>query len=380
MTSPSPVINWVENQETQSLNWHSENGSPAPKRVQVADDTMNAESAYRLACEGTALLWKGDFQNAKNLLQAIARRIDKRPAKSKKSAPPEMNGAKAFHLHRQAQAQRARVLGMLLIPMNADFSIPLRRAPDVIQACSECYEKKEQAFAVSLREILGLIGAHEWRKNGVNVPALGNKIHPYYGIFSPLRGEYLELIAKAPLPSLSLAFDIGTGTGVIAAVLARRGIQRIVATDLNPRALECANDNLLRLGLSSQVELIKTDLFPEGRAPLVVCNPPWIPARPNAAIEQAIYDPESRMLREFLTGVAKHLTPDGEAWLIMSDLAELLGLRSKQELWDLIDAGGLSVIGKMDIRPHHAKSRDSSDPLHLARAAEITSLWRLRIK
>ena len=52
-----------------------------------------------------------------------------------------------------------------------------------------------------------------------------------------MRGEYLDLVAKAPLPSRELAFDIGTGTGVLAAILARRGVKRVVATDLDPRAL-----------------------------------------------------------------------------------------------------------------------------------------------
>jgi len=37
-------------------------------------------------------------------------------------------------------------------------------------------------------------------------------------------------------------------------------------------------------------------------------------------------------------------------------------------------------VGKMDIRPQHPKSKDVNDPLHQARAAEITSLWRLRLK
>jgi hypothetical protein len=380
MNTTLPVIYWTENHVEHSSIWHSENGTVAPKRIQIADDTMNAENAYRLACEGTALLWRGDFQNAKNLLQAIARRIDKKPQKKGNSAKAETTPAQAFHLHRQAQSQRARVLAMLLIPFDKDFHIPLRRAPDVLQACSEVYGENKAPFITSLRELLGIIGAYEWRKNGVEIPVLSDKIHPYYGVFSPIRGEYLELIAKAPLPSTSLAFDIGTGTGVIAALLARRGVKKIVASDQDPRALACAAENLQRLNVADQVELIKTDLFPAGRAPLIVCNPPWIPARPNSAIEHAVYDPDSRMLRGFLSGVGEHLEPEGEAWLIMSDLAEHLGLRSSQEFWTWIDAANLEVAGKMDIRPQHAKSRDTSDPLYEARAAEITSLWRLRLK
>ncbi len=380
MHAPHPVISWLENQETLTLLWHSENASPAPKRTQIADDTLNADAAYKLACEGTALLWRGDFQNAKNLLQAITRRIDKKRSRVKKSVNSPVTASDAFHIHRQAQAQRARVLGMLLIPINADFTIPLRRAPDVKQACLEAYGQIDRDFAISLRELLGIIGAHQWRKNGIEIPALGDKIHPHYGVFSPVRGEYLDLVAKAPLPNLELAFDIGTGSGVIAAILAKRGIKKIIATDQDDRALACAKENLTKLNLLSQVDLIKTNLFPDGQAALIVCNPPWIPARPNAAIEYAVYDQGSQMLRGFLMGLSKHLAPNGEAWLIMSDLAEHLGLRSAQEFWSWIDLNGLEVIGKMDIRPSHAKVNDSSDPLHQARAAEITSLWRLRLK
>lgn len=362
--------------------WRSENGVPPPRRVVVADDTMKADTAWRLACEGTGLLWRGDYHNARQLLQAMARRADARPRKrSREPASP----AEAFHLHRMAQAQRARTLGMLLIAVEAGGRIALRRAPDVGEVLAEAIDGTADAdlldapFVLSLRELLGLIGAHEWRRKGVAVAALGAHIHPRYGVFSPIRGEYLDLIARVPLPARTLAFDIGTGTGVIAAVLARRGVERVVATDQDPRALACARDNLARLGLDGAVEVVAADLFPPGRAPLVVCNPPWVPAKPTAAIERAVYDPDSRMLRGFLDGLAAHLTADGEGWLILSDLAEHLGLRSREQLLGWIAAAGLRVLGREDIRPRHAKARDADDALHAARAAETTSLWRLAI-
>ncbi|HCI12561.1 MAG TPA: methyltransferase [Gallionellaceae bacterium] len=368
-------IEWDEAGEHRSARWRAESGSPPPKRVIVADDTIKADAAYRLACEGTALLWRGDFQNARQLLTALARRAERKPRKT--SEQP----AEAFHLHRQAQSQRARVLAMLLLPLDGDYAIPLRRAPDVRQACTEAWgEADGLPSVVSLRELQGLIGAHEWRKKGVEIPALGARIHPYYGVFSPLRGEYVQLVNEAPLPSMELAFDIGAGTGVLAAVLARRGIKRIVATDQDARALACARENLSRLGLNEQVEVVQADLFPEGRVPLIVCNPPWVPARPSSPIEYAIFDPDSRMLRGFLSGLAAHLAPGGEGWLILSDLAEYLGLRSRDELLAWIDAAGLKVAGRLDTRPHHPKVADASDPLHAARTAEVTSLWRLAAK
>lgn len=374
--SDHPVITWIEDGQTQSVRWRSEAALPAPKRVAVADDRMSADVAYRLACEGTALLWRGDFQNARQLLQALARRIDRKVKKPAPAASP----ADAFHLNRKALAQRARVLGMLLIPFGPGHVIPLRRAPDVHEACEEAYGPASEPYVAAMRELLGLIGAHEWRKKGVEIPALGARIHPHYGVFSPVRGEYVDLVAKAPLPSTRLAYDIGVGTGVLSALLARRGVERIVATDQDPRALTCAKENLARLGLLGQVELQAADLFPAGRAPLIVCNPPWLPARPSSPVEHAVYDPDSRMLRGFLGGLAAHLEPGGEGWLIMSDFAEHLGLRTRDELLAAIDAAGLKVIDRIDIRPRHPKATDAHDPLHAARAAEVTSLWRLAVQ
>jgi len=385
MKTVATTIAWQENGHPCEDEWRSERGALAPKRVVLADDTLSADSAYRLACAGTGMLWRGDFQNARLLLQALARRCDapKKIRRTSKTHPevshtPEEN----FHLHRQAQSQRARTLSMILIQVNPDRQISLRRAPDWRDAMNEAWGPAGTTGCVaSLRELLGLVGAHEWHQKGMEISALGsapnNRIYPSYGVFSPVRGEYIQLVADAPLPSTELAFDIGVGTGVLSAVLAKRGVKRVVGTDLDPRAMACAKENIQRLGLHSKVELTQTDLFPEGKAPLIVCNPPWLPARASAPIERAIYDENSGMLKGFLEGLATHLAPKGEGWLILSDLAEHLGLRTRAELEEWIAAGGLKVISKTDIKAEHKKAQDESDPLHTARAAELTSLWRL---
>ncbi|HZX29201.1 MAG TPA: class I SAM-dependent methyltransferase [Telluria sp.] len=374
------LIQWTENGQAHSARWHSESGWPAPRKVALADDTTPADAAFRLASEGTALLWRGDFQNARQMLQALARRADHKGRGKRAKAPKQpATLTEAFHLHRMAQAQRARILSMLLIPFEPGYRIPLRRAPDVAEACREAYGAADGTFVIALRELLGVIGAHEWRKNGVPIPALGGeRIHPWYGVFSPIRGEYVDLVAQAPLPAgTRTAFDIGVGTGVLAAVLARRGIQRVTGTDQDERALGCARANIARLGLEDRVDVVAADLFPPGRADLVVCNPPWLPGRPSASIEGAVYDPDSRMLNGFLGGLKDHLEPHGEGWLILSDFAEHLGLRTREQLLAWIADAGLVVTGRHDVRPVHGKARDAADPLHAARAAEVTSLWRL---
>jgi SAM-dependent methyltransferase len=377
------LLTWSEKDTERSAVWRSDQNLPA--RVVLADDTLTADAAYRLACEGTGLLWRGDFQNARQLLQAMARRIDKpQKAKRKKAdAAAPLPGA-AFHTHRQAQAQRTRVLSQVLIELNGDYGIALRRAPDAKQACAQAFGPATgEASVISLRALQGVIGAFEWRKNGVELPALGEdlRIFPHYGVFSPVRGEYVGLVAKAPLPAAlkehSVAFDIGVGTGVLSAVLARRGAKQVVATDMAERALACARDNLQRLGLQNQVQLLQADLFPPGQAALVVCNPPWLPARPTSVLEQAVYDEGSQMLKGFLARLKAHLCEGGEGWLILSDLAEHLGLRTREALLGWIADAGLQVLGRMDVKPVHGKAQDASDPLHAARAKEVTSLWRL---
>ena len=164
-------MSWSEAGETRSARWRSERGAPPPKRVVIADDRMTADAAYRRACEGTALLWRGDFQNARQLLQALARRVDRKPRTPRPSAPrsspaalpavsPTISPTDVFHLYRQARSQRARTLGMLLIPLADDYRVPLRRAPDARQACIEAYGPGQERSVTSLRELLGLIGAH----------------------------------------------------------------------------------------------------------------------------------------------------------------------------------------------------------------------------
>jgi len=384
------MIHWDEGGQACSAKWHSENGIAPHKKIQIADDTLTADIAYRLACEGTAILYRGDFQNARQLLQALVRRVDKPTKKSKRVDKLNKEKTKSpldtFNLHRLAQSQRARILGMLLIQVNADHSISLRRAPDVQQACLNVYGEQADSYVISLRELLGVISAHEWRKNGVPILARGDEpicVHPHYGVFSPVRGEYIQLVCNASWPKAvstnSLAFDIGAGTGALSVVLAMRDIQKIIATDVDDRAIACAQDNIDRLDLSSQIEIQKTDLFPEGRAALIVCNPPWLPARPSSPLEHAVYDPESRMLKGFLAGLKEHLLPEGEGWLILSDLAEHLGLRTRVELLEWIEQAGLRVQKREDTKPQHKKVFDQTDALHAARSAEVTSLWRLVI-
>ena len=386
MDFPVTEIDWTEDGVEHSARWHSENQSPAPTQVVVIGDDITADAAYRLARSGTALLWRGDYHNGRQLMQALDRRFKRHQARRGSGKRGRGTGsgrgreAGTFEAHRSFIAERSRLLGALIVELGEDYVLDLRRAPDVRPACEAAYGPSKSPMCVSLTELGGVLSAYQWQLRGVAIPALGEDIHPRYGVFSPIRGEYVDLVAQTPFPSEvpETAFDLGTGTGVLAAVLLRRGVGRIVATDINPRAVACAHENLERLGLAASAEVVEADLFPPGRADLIVCNPPWLPARPTSALEAGIYDPGSDVLHRFIDGLAAHLTPFGEGWLILSDLAEHLGLRSREELEERIRAAGLYIHDRHDTAPRHPRSSDAQDALHRARGAEVTSLWRLR--
>lgn len=367
--------------------WWSANDRVAPKKLVAVDDRLSTAQAMRYAAQGTAMLWLGDFHNAKQILSAIDRRLAKDRGRS--ATQPVVTDAEGFYRIRQARAQRSRMMSLVLVPLTFDAQtgsaiVPLPRAPHVGPAVEFGYGHRhssgEEGAVVSLQELIGVQGAYQWFLNGVDVPALNAKIHPHYGTFLPTRHEYVDLVAQAPLNNRNLAFDIGTGTGVLAAVLVNRGVKKVLGTDLSQRAVDCANDNFARLGMQGTAEAQLTSMFPAGRAPLIVCNPPWLPGSATTTLDAAVYDPGSKMLLQFLAGLPRHLTDDGEGWLILSDLAELLGLRSRQILLDAIDEAGLHVIDRLDTTPTHRRAKDSSDLLHAARSKEVTSLWRLQAK
>lgn len=367
-------VTWKNGSETRTAIWQSEAGRSAPKKIEVIDDTMTADAAYWRACAGTGMLFEGDFQNAKQLLQAVARRADRKPLNASDTL------LQTFHQHRTRQIGQANIANKILIELR-DGICHLNRSPDVQEAVERAIGEKPPAnLLLSLREVLGMVGANEWRKNGVYIPALDAKVHAYYGVYSPVRGEYMDLVSQASLNSPKVVWDVGTGTGVLSAILVRRGVDGVIATDSNPNAVLCAAENLERLGMQDKVSLVETDLFPDGTADLIVCNPPWVPAKANTPIERAVYDPKSKMLRGFLSGVQQRLNENGEVWLLMSNLAELIGLRGADDLQNWIAEAGLIQLEKLDTSPRHPKASEKSDPLYEARSAEVTSLYRLQAK
>lgn len=373
----APRVGWREPTGEASALWLS-GIHPPPTKLGRADDTTNGAAAVARARSGEALVYGGDFRNARQLLAAMSRRLARVAGPRGARAPADLRAA--FRADRAQRRLEHEVLSRLLVPVEGAWRIALAHAPDVAAACGEALgAPPDERGLLPLRELLGIVGAHEWRRKGVFVPALGAAVHPHYGVYAPVRGEYVALVAAAaaewPVAG-KRALDVGTGTGVLAAVLARAGA-RVVATDVEARAVACAQENVARLGVAGSVEVVLADLFAPGPFDLVVSNPPWLPADAASPLERAVYDPGGRFLEALVAGLPDHLAPGGEAWLVLSDLAERLGLRPAGHVEGLAARAGLAVRDVREARPEHPRARDAEDPLHAARAAEVVRLYRL---
>jgi hypothetical protein len=141
----------------------------------------------------------------------------------------------------------------------------------------------------------------------------GGRIHPHFGVFAPIRREYVDLVATTPLPAACASASL-LSISARAPVCSPR-YWHGVASNAWSRPISIRARWPVRartfdsLGLSDRIDVVEANLFPEGRAALVICNPPWIPARPTSPMENGIYDPESRMLRGFLAKLSEHLEP-----------------------------------------------------------------------
>ena len=362
----------------------SEAGDPPPERIELCGDATPADAALRALRGGAHLLYRGDERNARQLLAALARRIRNERAREAAGARAALSPAERFRALREGREREHALLSRLLVELSPDYALGLARAGDVAAACAAAWGPPDGTPRLcALRELLGIQGAHEWYRRGVEVAALGARVHPGYGVFAPTRRAYVELVAEAlaahPLDGLCV-FDVGTGSGVLALLAAKRGAREVVATDLEPRAVACARENAERLGLSQRVRVIERDLFPEGRADLVLANPPWLPAPARTRLDRAVYDPDASFATRWLDGLREHLRAGGQGWLLISDLPERLGLRGPDWIPARADAAGLALLERRERRALPALRAQRGDPIAAERSAEQIQLFQFGTK
>jgi hypothetical protein len=200
-------------------------------------------------------------------------------------------------------------------------------------------------FLLPFPQVQGLNSAWQWYTNGISIPVLRNKIHPYYGTYFPTRFEHLQLFdnwLKRYEGTKKSAIDVGVGSGVLSLMLMKHGFQKAFGTDTNPNAIIGLNESMEGTKLSRKIELDFGDLFGkwDKHTELIVFNPPWLPASHELGrLDEAIYY-NDKLFPEFFEEAKKRILPDGRVVLLFSNLAQLTEVTTEHPIENEIEKGG----------------------------------------
>ena len=236
-------------------------------------------------------------------------------------------------------------------------------------------------FYLSFPHIQGMNSAWQWYENGVSIPVLRNKIHPYYGTYFPTRFEHLELFEnwlQRYKGAKKSAIDIGIGSGILSLQMVKHKFQQIYATDINPNAIVGMQEFMADTKLSRKIELHHSHLFGacDIQSELIVFNPPWIPeSRDSKSIDQAIYY-DVNLFPDFFEQAIKRLAPDGRVVLIFSNLAQITNVTAEHPIEQELAQGNRFKLEKCFMKKVKEASKKTKRNQHW-RAQEEVELWVL---
>ena len=285
---------------------------------------------------------------------------------------------KTFQEQRVYRSAYHRLSNLILIEI-IDHKLVVKKAPS-IGWLEKLYPDKRN-FLLSFPQVQGLNSSWQWYQNGISIPVLRNKIHPYYGTYFPTRFDHLILfdnwLKRYNGPKKS-AIDVGIGSGILAFQIIKHGFQKVYGTDTNPNAIVGLKAFMSETKLSRKIELDFGHLFGkwEKQTELIVFNPPWLPEFDNQENnDEAIYY-NNNLFPDFFTEAKKRLLPDGKLVILFSNLAQITNVTKDHPIEEELYEGGrfrLETCLKKTVKPASEKSKRDQH----WRSHEEVELWVL---
>jgi len=260
-----------------------------------------------------------------------------------------------------------------------DQKINVKKSPNI--GWLEKFYSEHNHFFLTFPQIQGLNSAWQWYKNGISIPVLRNKIHPYYGTYFPTRFEHLILFdnwLKRYEGPKKAAIDVGVGCGVLSLQMVQHGFQKVFATDINPNAIVGLKEFMGTTKLSRKIELDLGNLFGkwEKQTELIVFNPPWLPQAQDAeGIDNAIYYNET-LFPEFFEAAKKRLLPEGKLVLLFSNIAQITNVAKEHPIETELAEGNRFQLEKCHKKTVSAASSKTKRDQYW-RSSEEVELWVL---
>lgn len=339
------------------------------KEIALFNSSTNIKQTIKILETGKPVLIKDFYSNGLSLLKEVKLHLQKTVAN------------KTFQEQRDYRAKYHKLSNLILIEIIAHKLI-VKKAPSI--GWLEKLYPETSDFLLTFPQIQGLNSSWQWYKNGISIPVLRNKIHPYYDTYFPTRFEHLELFdnwLKRYSGPKKTAIDIGFGSGVLSFQMIKYGFQKVFGTDTNPNAIIGLSEFMGSTKLSRKIELDFGHLFGkfEKKTELIVFNPPWLPeSHTSDKIDEAIYYNQN-LFPDFFTEAKKRLLPGGNLVLLFSNLAQITNITKEHPIETELAEGGRFELERCFKKTVKAASTNTKRD-QFWRTTEEVELWILTNK
>lgn len=344
---------------------------PAPyvtgKRLEIFNRSTEIKKTIQALEAGKPVLIEDLYSNGVLLIKELQHYL--------KSKIPH----KTFEEQRAYRAVYQRLSNLILLEI-IDYQIDVKKSPS-IGWLKKFYDGNTN-FLLTFPQVQGLNSSWQWFQNGITVPTLRNKIHPYYGVYFPTRFDHLTLFdnwLKRYDGPKKTAIDIGVGSGVLSFQMIQHGFQKVYGTDINLNAIIGIKDFMGATKLSRKLELDHASLFGKWNkeTELIVFNPPWLPvSSANDDHDHAIYYPEN-LFPDFFASAKTRLAKDGKLLILFSNLAKNTGVTHEHPIENEIAHNGRFILERCFKKRVAFASQKTTRDQHW-RAHEEVELWVLK--
>ncbi|GGG07368.1 hypothetical protein GCM10011344_04880 [Dokdonia pacifica] len=248
----------------------------------------------------------------------------------------------SFQEQRTFRSTYHKLSNRILIEIE-DHKVALKKAPS-IGWLKKLYPEISD-FVLSFPQVQGLNSSWQWYTNGISIPVLRNKIHPYYGTYFPTRFDHLTLFdnwLKRYEGPKKTAIDVGIGSGILSFQLLKYGFQKVYGTDINPNAIVGLAVFMGDTKLSRKIALDYAPLFGRYDSPteLIIFNPPWLPkSNQEDYVDAAIYYDE-HLFPNFFAEAKQRLLPEGQIVILFSNLFQITNFKTIHPIEKELSEGG----------------------------------------
>lgn len=290
----------------------------------------------------------------------------------------EKHKGNSFQGQRDFRAEYRKFSHQVIIKIK-EHELDVKKEP-VIGWIEVLYPEMDEFF-LPFPIVQGLNSSWQWYQNGVNIPTVRNKVHPYYGVYFPTRFSHLQLFdnwLKRYEGPKKFATEVGIGSGVLSFQMVQAGFQKVLGTDTNPNAIFGLKEFMGETKISRKIELDFAHLFGkfDKEVELIVFNPPWLPTSKELdRLDEAIYY-NDKLFPEFFAEAKKRLLPDGKLVLLFSNLAQITKAADTNPIEEEIEKGGRF---KLDLKLTKSTKKSSLKTKREQswRAEEYVELWVL---